>query len=60
VTDTFIAAFCWQPLAGGVKIVVEVGRMTNRVSNSRAPKYDLWRSGKTLENSGKRFSESPL
>jgi hypothetical protein len=33
-TDAFIAAFCWQPLSGGVLIGAEVGRMTSRV-----PKY---------------------
>lgn len=37
-TDAFIAAFSWQPLSGGVMIGAEVGRMTSRVGESRAPK----------------------
>jgi hypothetical protein len=38
-TDAFIAAFSWQPLFGGVMIAAELGRMTSRVGESRAPKY---------------------
>jgi hypothetical protein len=38
-TDTFIAAFCWQPLLGGVMIGAEAGRMSSRVGASSAAKY---------------------
>jgi hypothetical protein len=34
-TDAFIAAFCWQPLSGGVLIGAEVGRITSRFGDSR-------------------------
>jgi hypothetical protein len=37
--DTFIAAFCWQPLSGGVMIGAEVGRMMSRFGEGRGPKY---------------------
>jgi hypothetical protein len=38
-TGTFVAAFSWQPLFGGVTIGAEVGRMTSRFGESRVPKY---------------------
>jgi len=38
-TGAFIAAFCWQPLSGGVMIGAEVGRMTSRFGKRRVPKY---------------------
>jgi len=38
-TDAFIAAFCWQPLLGGVMIGAEVGRMTSRFGERGVPKY---------------------
>jgi uncharacterized membrane protein len=33
-----IAAVFWQPLSGGVMIRAELGRMTSRFGESRAPK----------------------
>jgi len=38
-TGAYVAAFCRQPLSGGVTIGAEVGRMTSRVGESRVPKY---------------------
>ena len=38
-TGAFIAAFSWQPLAGGVMIGAEVGRTKSRVDGGLAPKY---------------------
>jgi hypothetical protein len=38
-TDAFIAAFCWQPLSGGMMIGGEAGRMTSHFGERRVPKY---------------------
>jgi hypothetical protein len=56
-TGTFIAAFTWQPLSGGVMIGAKVDRMTSRFGESRASIYGplmgcpgkrlrLWESGR--------------
>ena len=57
----FIAAFCWQPLSGGVLIGAEAGRMTSRVGESLAPKYGGFsacpRKGMRLWESGRRDAQ---